>query len=201
MRIENLSPGGFAANCYLLCDGRAAILIDPTADLAALRQALLEKDVSPAAILLTHGHFDHILTADALREGLDVPLYVHAEDAPLLHDAHKNASALFMAPLLAKPADRLLQGGEVLQIGGFSIGVLHTPGHTQGSVVYTVGDLAFTGDTLFADGYGRTDLYGGSTPLLRQSLKKLSTLPRTTRIFPGHGSSVLLCDALDHLLL
>lgn len=196
MRILNLSPGGFAANCYFVACGDTAVLIDATASPAAVERAQLESGAHLAAILCTHGHFDHLLTEKQLRDRFGVPLYLHENDALCPRDALKNASAVFGSPATFAPADRLLAGGETLCFGDLSLRVLHTPGHTAGSVVYLTENAAFTGDTLFESGFGRTDLYGGDFAALRRSLETLSKLPPDTEIYPGHGGMSTLAAAL-----
>lgn len=197
MTVLNLSPGGYAANCYLLTAGAAAVLIDATVSPARLQRALTESGSHLLAVLLTHGHFDHLLTAKELGAAFGVPFFLHTADAELPCDGEKNASAVFLGEELTfPPADRNLSGGETLTFGDISLRVLHTPGHTGGSVTYLCGDAAFTGDTLFAQGFGRTDLFGGDLAALRQSLNGLSALPPETRIYPGHGEDALLSDAL-----
>lgn len=200
MEIENLSPGGFAANCYLLTSGNDAVLIDPTAPVAAVRAALQKKNATLRAILLTHGHFDHLLTAEKLRDAFRVPLLVHKEDAEMLDNGEKNASASFLyQSVCCSPADQTFVGGNTLSFGAITLSVMHTPGHTKGSSVFLTEGIAFTGDTLFAEGYGRTDLWGGSTSALLSSLKALSRLDPTTRIYPGHGEHTALRYAISFL--
>ena len=200
MEIENLSPGGFAANCYLLSNGGDAVLIDPTAPVADVRAALQRKGASLRALLLTHGHFDHLLTATAMREAFGVPLLVHASDNELLDDGEKNASSVFLyRSVCCLPADKTFVGGDTLTFGAITLSVLHTPGHTKGSSVFLADRVAFTGDTLFAEGYGRTDLYGGSTPALCASLKTLAGLDGGIRIYPGHGEDTALRYAISVL--
>lgn len=199
MEITDLSPGGFASACYLVCEGQDAVLIDCSATPAAVKAALDRCGARLAAILCTHGHFDHLLTADALRDRFDVPLWLHEADAELLSDNEKNAFSLFFgnAAFHVRQADRLFGDGEVLNFGSLSCKVLHTPGHSKGSSVFLFGDAAFTGDTLFANGWGRTDLYGGDALSLRHSLQALSALPQTLRIYPGHGGASTLKSSLD----
>lgn len=197
LQLQVFAPGGYAANCYLLTKADTAVLIDATADCAHVKRALLETGAKLAAILLTHGHFDHMLRAKELVAAFAVPLFLHASDAACPGDGEQNASAFFFkAPMVFAPADRLLCGGEALCFGSLSLRALHTPGHTAGSLTYLCGDLAFTGDTLFARGYGRTDLPGGDPAALQRSLTKLATLPSDTRIYPGHGNDAALADAL-----
>ena len=185
MRILNLSPGGFAANCYFVACGDTAVLIDATASPAAVERAQLESGAHLAAILCTHGHFDHLLTEKQLRARFGVPLYLHENDALCPRDALKNASAVFGSPATFAPADRLLAGGEALRFGDLSL-----------RVVYLTENAAFTGDTLFESGFGRTDLYGGDFAALRRSLETLSKLPPDTEIYPGHGGTSTLAAAL-----
>lgn len=200
MEIENLSPGGFAANCYLLSSEDDAVLIDPTAPVAVVKAALQKKHASLRAILLTHGHFDHLLTAEALRQSFHVPLLVHASDNEMLDNGEKNASADFLyQSVCCSPADKLFVNGELLSFGAITLSVMHTPGHTKGSSVFLADGIAFTGDTLFAEGYGRTDLWGGSTSALCASLKALSRLDPATRIYPGHGEGTALRYAISVL--
>lgn len=198
MEIKTLAPGGFAANSYLVCEGEDAVLIDCSAPIADVRDSLGKKHLH--AILLTHGHFDHMLTADEVRAQLHVPLYLHEADADHPTDGRKNAYALFFGSGRAYGApDHLLRHGDTLTFGALTLTVSHVPGHTRGCVTYRVGDALFTGDTLFAAGVGRTDLYGGDTETLLHSLDALAELPHTLRIYPGHGEDATLGDAIDRL--
>lgn len=196
MTVHNLTPGGYAANCYLLTEGDTAVLIDATASPARVQRVLAESGAHLFAVLLTHGHFDHMLTAKEIKDTFGVPFFLHAADAALPGDGEKNASAVFFGQEMTfPPADRHLSGGETLTFGSLAVLVRHTPGHTEGSVTYLCGDAAFTGDTLFARGYGRTDLLGGDFAALRRSLNGLSALPQDTRIYPGHGEEARLFEA------
>lgn len=200
MKIQNLSPGGYAAACYLLTKGQTAVLIDPTCPVSLLREALAESGATLAAMLLTHGHFDHMLTVADIKAETGAPLYLGKGDADLPEDGKKNAFSVFFGLDRTYPApDYLVTDGEVLTLGDITLTVKESPGHTRGSVIYLADGVAFTGDTIFACGYGRYDLYGGDVTELYASLDALGELPRDTVIYPGHGESALLCDALDAL--
>ena len=139
-----------------------------------------------AAALITHAHFDHILGLPALG---NVPIYVHELDAPAMTDAVRNCAE---DRLPAVPATHLVHEGDVLHLAGMTFTVMHTPGHTPGGVCYQCGDDLFTGDTLFAPGYGRTDLPGGSWSDLVRSLRRLLHLPGNLHVYPGHGGDAEL---------
>ena len=201
MEIRDLCPGGYASACYLVTEGNTAVLVDCSAPASAVQAALAETGTALAAILLTHGHFDHMLTLDEVKALTGAPVYIAAEDADMPADGEKNAYALFFGFDRSYPeADRTFAGGDVLTFGDLAFGVLHTPGHTKGSSVFLSEGVAFTGDTVFACGYGRTDLYGGDFPTICQSLERLAALPPETVIYPGHGSPASLGDALAHLM-
>ena len=198
VNVQNLTPGGFASNCFLLTKGKDALLIDCTVDPHTLRTALGERTLH--AILLTHGHFDHMLSVAAVKAQFDLPVLLHRGDAEFPADGEKNAYSLFFGSAKAYPTpDRLLEQGELLQFGELTLEVLHVPGHTPGCVCYRIDDLLFTGDTLFFGGYGRTDLFGGDEAALRRSLASLERLPKDLRIYPGHGGDATLQAALDYL--
>ena len=199
-KIINLYPGGFSSSCYLLLNGPDALLIDCSAPTPAVEAALQEHRATLKAILCTHGHFDHILSADQLRTRFGVPLHLHEADAEMLTDCHKNAYALFFNHQKSwLPADHTFADGDKLTFGSITLTVRHTPGHSKGSCVLLTADIAFTGDTIFAAGYGRTDLYGGNEQALLASLRGLSQLPKEMKIYPGHGPSTTLGMALDRL--
>lgn len=201
IKIRSICPDSFASNCYLLLQGQAALVVDPGVGLGAIRSALAAEGAECRGILLTHGHFDHILSLDELRAAYpDAPVYLHADDAELLSDGQKNAFALFFGQdRVWQPANRLLLGGEIIPLGDEQIRVIHTPGHTQGSVCYLFGDHLITGDTLFDGGYGRCDLYGGDWAALTRTLRRLTELPGVLRIYPGHGPSAALGDSLSDI--
>lgn len=200
MRIKNLFPGGFASNCYLVVAGSDAVLVDCTAPARSILDALEEQGAVLRAILLTHGHFDHMLTIAEVKAETGATVYLSKEDKDLPGNGEKNAFALFFGYDKAYPrADVGVESGDELSFGELAVKVMGTPGHTRGSVTYLLEDVAFTGDTLFADGYGRYDLYGGDPHALRESLRTLAALPHQTVIYPGHGDSTTLGAALANV--
>lgn len=191
---------GWEANSYLIIDNNEAALIDAGVPSKIVTEALEEENAKLKYILLTHGHFDHTVSVDALRESTGAKLAVHGEDEEMLSDAEKSALALFFGRYdKIKPCDISLKGGDKIELGSTEITVMHTPGHSKGSVCFLVGDSLFTGDTLFDGGYGRYDLHGGDFNKLCASLSSLKSLDRKLEIHPGHGGSAKLGDALDCL--
>ncbi len=188
------------SNSYLIVSQKHAALIDAGVDVGRVEAALASEDASLDYILLTHGHFDHTLSVDRLRGARSAPLVVHAADAEMLTDAEKSAQYLFFGTKDAHaPADKTVTHGDVLPLGDTVIRVYHTPGHSLGSVCYGVENALFSGDTLFAGGYGRCDLYGGDINALAHSLGSLRELDPSLTIYPGHGGSATLGDALNNL--
>ena len=187
---------GFSCNTYLCRDEKSGklLVIDPGTSAEEVL-ALLSGE-KPQKILLTHAHFDHALAAPALREATGAKVCVHRAEAPLLADPEKNASSYFGFPPLSFEADVLLEDGEEILLGASVFHVHHTPGHSPGGVCYRVDDLLFCGDTLFADGVGRTDLFGGSKDALCSSIESLKALEGVVNAFPGHGESFLLSRRL-----
>ena len=199
MKIVTLYPDSFAANTHLLISNGQAIVIDPSVDPDKIIDKAAEYGATIVKILLTHGHFDHIFSIDSLRERLGIKLGVHKEDAEMLTDGRKNAFyTFFHRDGVYKPADILLEDGDEIALGDEKIKLIHTPGHSKGSSCYLCGDSLITGDTIFADGIGRSDLWGGDFSALMRSLDKLSTLDKNLKIYAGHGSPELLGRALDN---
>lgn len=200
MEIITLSPTGFASNCFILHSAGEAFVIDPAISEKRIIARLADEGLTLKGILLTHGHFDHIWRAQELRNATGAPLYVHESDAEMLTDSKKNAYATFTGgSFTIREADSLLREGDVLTLGDERITVLHTPGHTKGSVCYDTGEILITGDTLFAQGFGRYDLYGGDLKALKGSLQRLLELASTENrwIYCGHGENSTLRAATD----
>ena len=200
MQIINLFPGSYNSNCYVLINHGEALVIDPSASAKAIMERVQKEGATLKGILLTHGHFDHIVSIDTLRRLCPVPLMIHKEDAEMLQDGTKNAFSLFFGMDISyTPAEKLLEGGDTISLGGTDIEVIHLPGHSKGSVCYYIpGERTmFTGDLLFAQGYGRADLHGGNAFTLRTSLCALRQYPKNITIYPGHGESAQLGHALD----
>lgn len=192
MKTIKIPSEGYGSNCWLAIDASGEFaLIDPSpdAEVTAARIARRELDIKKLKyILLTHGHFDHITGADGLRDISGAPLCVHEDDADCLTTDKNEYKYFFRESLRLRPAERILHDGDVLPVGGSSIRVIHTPGHTKGSVCYVTDNAVYSGDTLFDCSIGRTDLTGGSLGELRDSLKKLCTLDQSLSLYPGHGS-------------
>ena len=201
MFITGFPAGMLACNCYVLADrpGADAIVVDPgQRAMDRLRRILDENRLTPAAVLLTHGHIDHIWSAQKVADSYGCPVYIHPEDRFMLTDPIKGfgprLAQLALGVLFSEPKQlvELDKDGQTLDFGDVSVTVDHTPGHTRGSVVFRVArgpeELAFTGDTLFKQSIGRTDLYGGSgRDLLTSIVSKLLVLDDDTVILPGHG--------------
>ena len=189
MLVETLVLGPLGTNCYLVSDGPGSdvIIIDPAARPERIREALGERNV--AAVLLTHGHFDH---TGALSAFADKPIYIHSLDAPMLSDPHLSVAEMVHDRGVRPPATHTVQGGDVLTLAGLEIRVLHTPGHTPGSVTYRIRGSLFTGDTLFQGSYGRTDFPGGSWQQEMASIRKLLALSGDHPVYPGHGPQTSL---------
>lgn len=181
MQIQTIPLGPLQTNCYILEQEKAngVVVIDPGDDIPGLNRALAGRKV--AGVLITHAHFDHILGLPALA---GAPIYVHSLDAAAMTDERVNCSD---SPTVI-PATHTVEEGDTVTLGGLTFSVLHTPGHTVGSVCYRCGDDLFTGDTLFVGGYGRTDLPGGNWEQLIASLQRLMGL-HGVRVYPGHGES------------
>jgi glyoxylase-like metal-dependent hydrolase (beta-lactamase superfamily II) len=197
MKIQTLPVGPIETNCHLAIDEatRRAVLLDPGDDAHALLSHLRAENLALDAILVTHGHPDHILALADLSDALpDVPVWFPAGDLPWAFTA-VNALAGFL-PAPRRPAAELHSAteGTVLALAGAEWHCLETPGHTPGGVCWHVpaADVLFTGDTLFAGSAGRTDLPGGDYPTLLRSLRRLAGLPGSPAILPGHGPASTL---------
>lgn len=195
MIVERLQLGVYGTNCYIIgCEEtKAAAVIDPAGDVEKILAKAKELKLKIKYIILTHGHGDHIGGADELRKEAQASLMIHGEDEALLLDASKNYSSnLGMENVELKP-DRLVEDNEIIKVGELDIRVIHTPGHTQGSICLQVEDNLFSGDTLFKGTIGRTDLFGGSSEAIIESLNnKLSKLDDDVKVFPGHGPLTMM---------
>ena len=195
-----------ACNCYVLAPrpGADAVIVDPgQRAMAPLRQILDRHELTPAAVLLTHGHVDHVWSAQKVADTYGCPAYIHPEDRFMLTDPIKHFGprvgqllfgALFREPKQVVELDR---DGDKIDLGGITVTVDHTPGHTRGSVAFRVAngpnDVVFSGDTLFKLSVGRTDLPGGSgRDLLDSIVTKLLVLDDDTVVLPGHGESTTI---------
>ncbi len=208
MKIYKYAVGPMGTNCYLLADEatKEAAVVDPgDTSPQKILDAAASKGLTVTAILLTHAHFDHILCLSALRERTGAPLLLHREEAELLHDNEKNLFTRFSdAQPSFSPAERLLEDGDILEIGASKLTVFHTPGHTPGSVCFfdEEGDNVITGDTLFRETVGRYDFPGGDYHTLMDSLIKLVKRcgDRDYKLYPGHGPATHLSHELEHNL-
>ncbi len=185
--LKKFIVGPLAVNSYLLADpvSKEACLIDPGAESGKIKDFINKNGFGLKFIINTHGHGDHI----GANGSFNVPIYIHRLDKDFLTDPDKNMSGAFMLNITSPAASRLLDDGDIVEVGSLKLKVIHTPGHTPGSISLKLGGIVFTGDTLFNNGVGRTDFdYGDEKALYDSIKKKLFTLGDDTIIYPGHGA-------------
>ena len=196
--LQLATSGCFRANCYLVRSQDEAALIDPTADPDQVAAVLAEHGLHLKYVLLTHAHYDHLMTLYDPAAFAGLPVHLHAADAPALLDVRALVANLF--GMRTPPPQREVQtlaDGDILPLGDTVLTVHHTPGHTPGSVCYGVGDRWLTGDTLFADSIGATRFPGGDGDLLFASLAGILADP-PTHIYPGHGGDASFAEVLRY---
>lgn len=196
IEVITMPLGELEANCHIVADDKGnAVVIDPGAEKDRLLAFLKEKQFQVQAVLLTHAHFDHFGAASAVMDTYQVPLYLHQLDEPLLHSVQ-----LSLADYLGRIPEyqnivicNTVQEGDVLSFSDeLQFTVLHTPGHSPGSVCYMLGDKLFTGDTLFRDAVGRVDFHGGNLKDMRASLHRLGEIEGDYTIYCGHYANTTL---------
>lgn len=187
MKVQQLVLGMFETNCYLVsgnCPGKC-IVIDPGEDGEGILDHLEKEQMIPEAILLTHGHYDHFLAVPALQQRWpNLPIYCHPKDCP--EEKVEYDMGMEFPTVSAFDHVEPISEGVVLEIAGFKIRILETPGHTPGSVIYFIEDAMFSGDTLFHGSIGRTDFEGGSVMQMGESLKRIAKISGDYKVYPGH---------------
>lgn len=190
MRVETFTLGELQENAYLVLDNDhpEAVVIDPGDSPKRLVNRIEEAGKMLPAILLTHGHWDHVMGARELRLAFDAPIYLHEADRALYEHIVEQAEFFGFHAEPQPPVDHAIEDGALIEIGPFRFEVLHTPGHTPGGVCFKMSNTVFVGDTIFAGGVGRSDLPGGSHEKLIEGIRrKLLVLDDSVTLYPGHG--------------
>ncbi len=204
IQYKQMPLGPIQTNCYLIWnDKKECLIVDPGENGGKITSTISEMGLQPIAILLTHAHFDHIGAVETVRNEYNIPVFIHSKEDKWLSDPKLNGSSAFRlpTPVVAQPADHFLDENPAMTIGGFTFAVLETPGHSPGSVTFYFPEsgVAFSGDALFYESIGRTDLAGGNHRTLLASIHdKLLTLPEETVILSGHGRSTTIAHEMDH---
>lgn len=184
--------GEVQTNCYFVFreDTKDCVIVDPAAEPERIEELIQKMELKPGAILLTHGHFDHIMAVDAVRERYQIPVYAAEAERNTLADESYNMAAMIGVSALSVQADHWLRDGDEIELLGQMVRCLLTPGHTEGGMCYYFpkAGILFSGDTLFRESVGRTDFPGGSMSVLIRSIReKLFVLPEAVQVYPGHG--------------
>jgi hydroxyacylglutathione hydrolase len=192
MKMEYLSliVGPLETNCYLVYCPQTleCAVVDPGADAGNIIRLIAEKELKPRLILNTHGHVDHIGANKDIKERYDIPLFIHSADSPMLESVLQSEMGIFLGAKDSPPPDHFLDDKEKIKIGKSHLKVIHTPGHSPGSVSFLGDGFLLSGDTLFFGGVGRTDLPGGSWQEMVNSIRnKILTMPEEMIVLPGHG--------------
>jgi len=197
VKIRKLSLGALQTNCYLIQSDFSPLitLIDPGSETERIIAELGETKIDK--VILTHGHYDHIMAVNDLAERYAFDLYVHELEVDLIEDAAKNGSAIYAGvDYIISKTPITVRDGDVIASSGLAFQVVHTPGHTKGSCCFKLAlpseNILFTGDTLFKGGYGRTDFYSGDFSSLVNSMRRLLKLPGTHFCFRGHGEETIV---------
>lgn len=197
MFIERVQAGVYAVNCYIFADDKTnkATVIDPGGDVDKIVEVLEDNNLKLEYIILTHAHCDHIGGVEKLHKITNAPIYIHKDDVDMLKNAEINESIRITGSKveIEPEPEHILKDGDILNLGELKLSIIHTPGHTRGGICIQVGNLLFTGDTLFANSIGRTDFLGGNHEQLIDSIKnKLFKLDEELTVLPGHGPASTL---------
>ena len=185
--VSCICCGEYQTNCYLYHENGKLLVIDPGDDASSIINEITNIDIKPSAIILTHGHFDHIASVDSLVDEYDIPVYIHPEDSHYFKLPDFNLSMYYYKQVILKTNPILLHTNDI-SIDGIDIKIVETPGHTQGGVCFYINGQIFSGDTIFFENIGRTDFPSGKHQLLLRSIKRLlETFSDDTTIYPGHG--------------
>jgi hydroxyacylglutathione hydrolase len=198
MFLERKPLGVYGANCYIIaCEKtKDAAIIDPGGEGEEVVKIVEENDLIPSYIILTHGHGDHIAAAVELSQKYDIEILIHKDDIELLLNPDKNLSSMMpISPLTIEKFKEVLDGDKIM-LGEIELEVIHTPGHTRGSICLKAENKLFTGDTLFKSSIGRTDLYGGNDDIVSSIKSKLLSLDPETIVLPGHGAVTILKEEI-----
>jgi glyoxylase-like metal-dependent hydrolase (beta-lactamase superfamily II) len=194
IKVETVISGDIQTNCYLIYDSnsKAALIIDPGQDDIKVIAEIERLKIKPEMLINTHGHFDHIIADDIIRDKFNIPLAVHKDEIEMIMDPAKNISAFYGMPTAVKQPEIVLQDGQIVKLSFTQFQVLHTPGHSRGGICLLFDKFLISGDTLFKCDIGRTDLENGSFEILMSSLEKLKKLAPSLIVYPGHGESTIL---------
>lgn len=193
MEVLKLICGAFETNTYILKIDKSVIIIDPTGKKDKILKAV--EGLNVLAIILTHGHFDHLGCVDELINVLDCPVYLNENDHELAHNEKLNSMAQYKASIYH---DEIPLNEGTLKINDFIFDVYNTPGHTMGSCILLIDDCMFSGDLLFKESIGRTDLYSGNDAMMRQSIKFIKSFDPKIKVYPGHGPTTNLDYEFNH---
>ena len=198
MIVKRFIVGPLETNCYLIIceDSKESMIIDPGTygdEYRTVLERVIKDGLKVKFIVNTHGHFDHIMGNRLIKEKTGASIMIHRQDLAMLTDPSLNLSRMLGLRVTSPPADIILEDGDTFKVGDEEFRVIHTPGHSRGSVSILGNDAVFTGDTLFAGSIGRTDLPGSSLrDLTRSIMDKLMRLPDQTKVYPGHGPESLI---------
>ncbi|OGO32534.1 MAG: hypothetical protein A2Z29_06900 [Chloroflexi bacterium RBG_16_56_11] len=197
MIVKRLIVGSLSANCWIVGNGATGegLVIDPGGDAGLIDRAIRDSGLAIKVIVLTHGHSDHIAALYEIQDRTGAEVAIHTADADFLEGRGSYSSQFGISYRTPPPPGRLLRESDIIEAGGLRFTVIHTPGHTPGSICLHAGDKVFTGDTLFRRGIGTTLMPGSSRPQLINSIRmKLMALPDATIIYPGHGRETTIGD-------
>jgi glyoxylase-like metal-dependent hydrolase (beta-lactamase superfamily II) len=194
VEVKVFKSGLLQTNTYLVIKENNCIVIDPAFAYDKITRYIDKYKLRLLGVLLTHGHFDHIADASDVADKYNCKIYIAKNDLELIFDSHINGSKKYLRKDITIPKTRVAAFDKeiIMRLDNFLVDVLFTPGHSKGSCCYRIANELFTGDTLFEDGFGRVDLYGGSQEDLNKSLKYIFSLNNDTVVFPGHGDDTTI---------